>query len=264
MAWSWLAAGCRDGGSIMKTMLLTATTLFAVLALGCGAEADGGGVDELDTTANDADTDWDDDASLSVDGPIDTQQNPLCEYRSDFVGSITPSEGYWGNWAPCFDWCPQTPIPSFALWPLLKSEGPQGSGDDTGLNGVAFTCMQWTDPPAWAEKWNITSTVGGWGSWGNWHEECGGSVVVGAKMMVEPPQGKGDDTAANRIALKCKNGTWVYPDSKTAWGSWQTAVECPSGSAVCGMRTRVEPSQGSGDDTALNGMELACCTLPPG
>lgn len=238
----------------MNTTALLATVLLAASTLGCGDAGAPPADVQLDGAEN---------ASLDVGESLGTESQALCEYRSDFVGSITPSEGYWGAWAPCFDWCPQTPIPSYALWPRLKSESPRGSGDDTGLNGVAFTCMQYTSPPAWAEKWNITSTIGGWGTWGEWHQECGGSVAIGAKMMVEAPQGGGDDTAANRIAIKCKNGTWAYPDSRTAWGTWQTPVECPAGSAICGMRTRVEASQGNRDDTALNGMELACCTLPP-
>ena len=37
---------------------------------------------------------------------------------------------------------------------------------------------------------------------------------------------------------------------------------CPDGFAVMGIRTQVQFAQGSGDDTALNGVELYCMENP--
>jgi len=34
------------------------------------------------------------------------------------------------------------------------------------------------------------------------------------------------------------------------------------GKAACGLSTRVEPQQGSGDDTALTGAIMQCCNFP--
>lgn len=42
----------------------------------------------------------------------------------------------------------------------------------------------------------------------------------------------------------------------SGWGD-----ACPTGMAVCGIRTKVQEEQGPiGDDTALNDIVMACCT----
>lgn len=45
------------------------------------------------------------------------------------------------------------------------------------------------------------------------------------------------------------------------WGSWSGYMYCPANHYVCGARARVEKKQGSGDDTAMNGMQLLCCSF---
>eukprot|EP00091_Calanus_sinicus_P008241 TRINITY_DN20059_c0_g1_i1.p1 TRINITY_DN20059_c0_g1~~TRINITY_DN20059_c0_g1_i1.p1 ORF type:complete len:101 (+),score=8.94 TRINITY_DN20059_c0_g1_i1:128-430(+) len=48
-------------------------------------------------------------------------------------------------------------------------------------------------------------------------------------------------------------------NGKGKWGSFGTrATFCPDGSFVYGYRVRSEAPQGSGDDTALNDIELYC------
>jgi len=45
---------------------------------------------------------------------------------------------------------------------------------------------------------------------------------------------------------------------KTTWGDWGHIIRCKHNVAVSGFRLRVERSQGRGDDTALNGIQLYC------
>jgi len=47
----------------------------------------------------------------------------------------------------------------------------------------------------------------------------------------------------------------------TGWGAWRAEVYCPRNHYVCGVRQRVEGSQGRGDDTSVNDIELRCCPL---
>lgn len=50
----------------------------------------------------------------------------------------------------------------------------------------------------------------------------------------------------------------ILPGNGCEMGSFQNVVLCPAGSFVTGLKTRVEPNQGSGDDTGLNAVSLQC------
>ena len=82
-------------------------------------------------------------------------------------------------------------------------------------------------------------------------------------------QGSNDDTSANYIKFHCRdfmNSTsaeteMVKPPGHGAWGAYGSwSDSCPQDSAVCGIQARIEPPQGSGDDTGLNDIKLFCCT----
>ena len=44
------------------------------------------------------------------------------------------------------------------------------------------------------------------------------------------------------------------------WGNWYPTdkEKCPPGWLINGFKVRFEPQQGSGDDTALNGLQIQC------
>ena len=185
--------------------------------------------------------------------------------RTDYIVETTVASGQWGPWTVCPSFCPAD---TFAYAIQLQSEPNQGGGggvrrsDDTALNGIALGCYN---------RFNgifqgyITSTTGPWGFWLD-VASCPGThaPIVSAEMQVEASQGGGnsnDDTAANDVRAWCADGTFLDPLTYTGWGTWRGQVACPAGTAVCGMRTRVEGNQGGGnnDDTALNGASLICC-----
>jgi len=178
--------------------------------------------------------------------------------RSDVAAYITIGSGSWGSWQQCYEFCPAD---TFAYAVILRSEPGQGGGDDTAMNGIAIACYN---------RWNgayqgyVTSHAGYWGDWVEWafvNPANTGNPFVSGRMKIESPQGIGDDTAANIAQLKCMNGVWIQPDAHTSWGSWNSETACPSGTAICGVKTRVESQQGGGDDTALNGTAFACCSF---
>ena len=41
-------------------------------------------------------------------------------------------------------------------------------------------------------------------------------------------------------------------------GRWREWNDCPSGEYLVGFSLKVEPDQGSGDDSAVNGMTSTC------
>jgi hypothetical protein len=176
--------------------------------------------------------------------------------RSDVFSFVTLGTGSWGSWQACYTYCPAG---SFAYSASLRSEVGQGAGDDSALNGIQFNCY---DRTSGAYMGFIRSHAGFWGTWGTTavsNPYVVSNPFVGGQMKIEAPQGIDDDTAANTAQLKAMNGVWSTPSANTGWGSWQAAQSCPAGQAICGVNTRVEGQQGTGDDTALNGIALACC-----
>ncbi|KZS10607.1 Vitelline membrane outer layer protein 1 [Daphnia magna] len=151
---------------------------------------------------------------------------------------------FWGDWG-LFECCPDnTPAIGFKL----KTERPQGRGDDTALNGISLKCR--------SDSW-VSSSVGPWGNYGNEFICPANTFLTSCQLRVEGRQGRGDDTAANNLNCKCSNGQILYGDG-THWGGWMAwSDECPTG--ICGLKTRVEGRQGNGDDTALNDVLFRCC-----
>ncbi|KZS07489.1 Uncharacterized protein APZ42_028601 [Daphnia magna] len=123
----------------------------------------------------------------------------------------------------------------------------------TPLNGIAFKCLS-------SNIW-ITSSVGPWGGYGRDFICPTGTYITQCQLRVESRQGSGccgcDDTAANNLNCKCSNNDIMNGDG-TEWGDWMAfSRNCSTG--ICGLQTRVERSQGIGDDTALNDAIFMCC-----
>ena len=69
------------------------------------------------------------------------------------------------------------------------------------------------------------------------------------------------------MMVKCRNfgssGGLNERKMGTGYGFWgkygEWSETCTPNTAVCGIQTKIEKPQGSGDDTALNDVELFCC-----
>ena len=78
-----------------------------------------------------------------------------------------------------------------------------------------------------------------------------------------------DDTAANYVKFKCRCHcghayVLVKPPGHGFWGTWGAwSDNCPKGSGICGIQTKVEKPRGIfRDDTALNDVKFYCCQYP--
>lgn len=173
--------------------------------------------------------------------------------RSDFRRVVTPNGGSWGLAAPAIYCSPGSYVGAFAQ----RVETSQGAFDDTALNTVVFYCK--TPNGSWVEPLNVWEGV--WGSWSPWSIcATSGGFISGGELKVESPQGAGDDTSANAARFWCNDGSALTATNDGPWGSWRGRGNCGTGEAVCGVQIKYEAPQGVGDDTAMNGMLLHCCS----
>ncbi|HEY8947046.1 MAG TPA: hypothetical protein VIM73_22535, partial [Polyangiaceae bacterium] len=229
-----------------------AACAMGLLLGGCAVES-GGGDPESGGLELGAPGDF---RSGSVEGDATTQK--MCTVvREDVYTTVTIGTGSYGSWN-CWDYCSAG---SFAYGVQLRSESSRGSGDDTALNAVLLECY-YRNTGGYAGY--VTSGQNGWGWWmtpAYSNPSTTDNPFKGGRMRIEPGQGSGDDTMGNQVALTAMNGVETVPSAATSWGNWNGTTSCPAGTAVCGIQTRTEGSQGNGDDTALNGVKLACCTF---
>ena len=82
---------------------------------------------------------------------------------------------------------------------------------------------------------------------------------------VQGMMGFGDDTSMNGLMMACKYKNGMYPQTVMVypglWGTWRGWSKVLGGYFMCGNANRWEQPQGSGDDTAYNGLELKLCTF---
>jgi hypothetical protein len=248
------------GGIHMKSVTLA--IVMSATIIGCS-----GGVDEPgnpnDEPGNPNDEPGNPNAGESDQTPnASGESEKACDQgRLGWVTNVTVYNGEVGNWG-CTDFCQND---SFAYAIDLQSLPPQGGDvDDSAVNGVSLWCFNrfFGNPTGYA-----TSSRGPWGNWlGTGGVVCASHLepVSGAQVKSELIHGSGvDDVTMTGIRYTCLNDTTTLktPPVNTPWGKWLGTGPkfCPGGTAVCGIQTRVEPSQGSGDDTALGGVKFACC-----
>ena len=100
-----------------------------------------------------------------------------------------------------------------------------------------------------------------------WHKKGSGSWEFKCVTMTDA-NSKTDDSNTISGYRNCRGGgteyvrTIIEPGGyfnkhrdKGYWGLWK---HCSEGHHVMGMRLKIEPSQGRGDDTALNAIRLTC------
>ncbi|XP_034270900.1 vitelline membrane outer layer protein 1-like [Pantherophis guttatus] len=151
--------------------------------------------------------------------------------------------GKWGEIAMC----PQGYADGFSL----KVQPSQGLGaDDSALNGIRLHCSDGKE---------IESTTGDAGDWGK-VVKCSSGNLMSFALRVEKYLGAADDTAANNIKFTCQDQK-VLKTSSTTWGKYgEWSESCKTG-ALCGIKTKVEPSSTSKfkDNTGLNDVQFVCC-----
>lgn len=160
----------------------------------------------------------------------------------------------WGDWK-AEEICPPN---SWVTAMNLKIEPDQGKGDDSGLNGIKLSCTTLDG----LHTADITSGEGPWGFYRG-KKFCESGFARGFQLRSEPDLKSGDDAAAIDLMLLCS-----HPDGTTSrivgggvlkFGDYTQEQVCPTSSAICGIRTQIEREQGSGDDSALNNVDFACC-----
>ncbi|XP_053321063.1 vitelline membrane outer layer protein 1 homolog [Spea bombifrons] len=157
--------------------------------------------------------------------------------------------GSWGEWGR-IEWCPDGYV---AKGFSMKVEKEQGDGDDTAVNGIRLHCVPRSGINL---EVRITSSEGQWGRWTSTYW-CDNSYLVSFSLKVEEKLGSGDDTAVTNIMFRCMENLIIQGDG-LPWGfhgSWSQSCE----KGICGILTKVEEPQGSGDDTALNDIQFFCC-----
>ncbi|XP_052009372.1 vitelline membrane outer layer protein 1-like [Xyrauchen texanus] len=199
---------------------------------------------------------------LVILGPHVSIQSSLGRHERSitrsYISVMTVSNGmHWGSWGQ-EEMCPTG---TYAAGFSLKVEGTQGDGDDTALNGIRLHCIDPSRNSEYSHKHysTVQSEVGSWGTWTNikW---CSSGFLKTFQLRVEQSQGKGDDTAANNIRFTCSNSGEILDGSGLMWGDWSDWSYTCQGKGICGIKTRIELPQGSGDDTSLNDVTMYCCT----
>jgi hypothetical protein len=119
-------------------------------------------------------------------------------------------------------------------WALYATNASQAT-DFTASGNIATANLTASGNIAAANLNAASLTVGGAAT-------CGSLIVNGA------------------VSVKSTTSSYIYPGDGW-WGDWYGWTYCPNGTFVCGAQVRIEAMQGDIDDSAMNGIQLACCKL---
>lgn len=113
--------------------------------------------------------------------------------------------------------------------------------------------------------------LGDWGEWQNsWQGyDRDGYFMCGAEVRYLTSQGSGDDTSAVGLRVTyCHIYNWDkqreavvhsgFTEKRRFGGEWQGMKMCNENYYIDGMEVKYEDPQGSGDDTAINGLKVHC------
>jgi len=176
----------------------------------------------------------------------------------------------WGSWADYVSVCPDG---EFVVGMQLKTDAFHGNhhngavADNTALNGIKFFCSsqpiilnESTMPPTFTsrngtiihtyELISIQNEVQKWGRWGSPFYCLRGGYALGFQMRSHKPLDSGagfgfkfDDVGACNLRLFCSTGEILHGDGRNEWGVWTNIQSCPTGQALCSLRTQIERDQ---------------------
>jgi len=81
------------------------------------------------------------------------------------------------------------------------------------------------------------------------------------KNLVTGQLGERVSSLENFVNKKRSPGGAIPVAGEAPWGGWRGATYCPTNHYICGLEQKIEPKQGDGDDTAMNGVRFYCCPL---
>lgn len=139
-------------------------------------------------------------------------------------------------------------------------EPAQGGGDDSAMEALRLYCSNVDGDFITLVEIKDSSLVAHWGDFVRCPK---GAHARSFRARAESRQGGGDDTGMNSVEFECGEPnestiTTIRPSNERYWGSWSSQMSA-SGKAICGVRGKIEPSQGSGDDTGLHSLKFIFC-----
>lgn len=195
---------------------------------------------------------------IKVSEEMSLMAEPLTNLEISVQGPVM-----WADWESEWHRCADG---LFAIGFSLKIEPRQHDGDDTSVNAVKIYCGEVNRSKNDSNRW-VTPNYAKWGTFTDSFFCEPGKAFYGFRLTYESHQGEGDDTGLNGLHMVCRSaGDWRLPqDWKKIDGYWPEKTTdvayCPSNTFINGIKSAVEPHQGSADDTAMNSVKFLCSAM---